>query len=200
MKWLVGDWQWPNGALFMAAFLTVLAPAWFHEAGLALTCVYLHMPVYLLHQWEEHTEDRFRNFVNGTVFGGREALTPEATFWINAGVWVVDIVSLYLAVFVDLSLGLIAIYLPLLNSLGHVLPGLARRTYNPGLYTSLALFIPFGLWSLNVVSTASSADKRMHLLAFGIAVAIHAAIIVHVKRRIAWLNSATASIRLSQPG
>jgi hypothetical protein len=95
-------------------------------------------------------------------------------------------------VFVDLSLGLVAIYLPLLNAFGHIVPAVALRKYNPGLLTSIVLFLPVGLISAYVVSQAAGADVQDHLLALGVAIAVHAVIIVHVRRRIASLAPAQA--------
>src|SRR5215813_14043384 len=97
-RWLVCDWQWPAAAVFAGVFLLTLVPLFAGLAGAALTLVYVQLPVYLLHQGEEHIGDRFRLYVNRAVGGGREALTPAATFWINSlGVWVYNLVFLYLA-------------------------------------------------------------------------------------------------------
>ena len=134
LNWLVGKWQWPYATLFTAGFLAVLAPLVFRYAGLPLGLVYLQLPIYMLHQYEEHAGDRFRLWVNNMIGGGREVLTPIATFWINSLlVWLLDVVALYLACFVSLSLGLIAIYLPMLNAFGHIVPAIIKRQYNPGL-------------------------------------------------------------------
>src|SRR5262249_14941489 len=120
---------------------------------------------------------------------GSDVLTPIATFWINSLlVWLLDLVALYLACFVDLSLGLIAIYLPLLNAFGHLVPAIVKRQYNPGLLTSVTLFLPVGLLSAVLVSRAASSTVEDHLLAFAVAIAVHATIIVHVRRRIAQLS------------
>lgn len=189
MGWLVGDWQWPAASLFAGCLLLLLVPVWVRVAGLALTLVYLQLPVYMLHQWEEHAGDRFRQYINRTVGGGREALTPIATFWINAlGVWAVDLVALCLACFVDLSLGLIAVYLPLINAIGHIGPAAVRRVYNPGLWTSLALFLPLGGWGAYEIARASDASWSGHVIGIGVAVGVHAAIIIHVVRRLVRLR------------
>lgn len=183
--WLIDQWNWPATTLFAAGLLLILTPLWWQLGGLALTLVYVQLPVYMLHQWEEHSGDRFRRYINQTIGHGREALTPVATFWINAlGVWAVDLVALYLAVDVHLSFGLIAIYLPLVNSLGHIVPSLIRREYNPGLWTTLGLFLPVGVWSLVYVAKASGATIGMHALGIGVAVVVHAAIMIHVVRRL----------------
>jgi len=188
LNWLVGKWQWPYAALFTAGFLAVLAPFVFRYAGLPLGLVYLQIPIYMLHQYEEHADDRFRLWVNN-MLGHGEVLTPIATFWINSLlVWVLDLVALYLACFVDLSLGLIAIYLPMLNAIGHIVPAIVKRQYNPGLITSLTVFLPVGLLSTYVVSRAAGCDLQDHLLALGVAIAVHGTIIAHVRRRISYLG------------
>lgn len=188
MGWLVGEWQWPAASLFAAGLLLLLVPVWLRVAGLALTLVYLQLPVYMLHQGEEHAGDRFRLYINRTLGGGREALTPIATFWINAlGVWAVDLAALGLACFVDLSLGLIAAYLPLVNAIAHIGPAVARREYNPGLWTSLGLFLPLGGWCVYEVAAASGTTWVGHAIGIGVAVAVHVAIMVHVFRRLSRL-------------
>jgi hypothetical protein len=185
LNWLVGKWQWPYAALFTAAFLAVLAPLVFRYAGIPLGCVYLQLPIYMLHQYEEHAGDRFRKWVNDMIGSGRDVLTPIATFWINSLlVWLLDFVALYLACFVSLSLGLIAIYLPMLNAFGHIVPAIIKRQYNPGLVTSILIFLPIGVLCTCLVSRAADSHLQDHLLAFGVAIAVHATIIVHVRRRI----------------
>jgi hypothetical protein len=197
LDWLVRDWNWPAASLLAGCLLLLAAPAWLHVAGLALTLVWVQLPIYMFHQWEEHAGDRFRRYVNRPIAGGHEALTPVATFWINVlGVWAVDLAALYLACFVHPSLGLVAIYLPLVNSLGHIGPAIARREYNPGLWTAVGLFLPiggFGLWTL----AALGASWLEHGIGLGLAVAVHAAIIAHVARRLA---SFSATRPVAAPG
>jgi hypothetical protein len=182
MRWLVREW--PYAAIFTAGFLLLLIP-FFYQLGLAITLVYLQLPLYMIHQFEEHDRDRFRTFANQMLAGGREAFTPTAIFVINSvGVWGVDLAALYLAWFHNLAFGLIAIYLPLFNALTHVGATIVFRRYNPGLWTALALFLPFGVWSLIVVSRASHATWPMQALALGVAILVHALIMVHVKLRL----------------
>ena len=189
LDWLVGKWQWPYAALFAAGFLGAIAPVVFRFAGAAVGLVYLQLPIYMVHQYEEHAGDRFRPWVNAMIGHGQEVLTPIATFWINSLlVWLLDLVALYLARFVDLSFGLIAIYLPVVNAFGHIVPGVVKRQYNPGLLTSLLLFLPVGLVSILVVSHAAGSSVGDHLLAFAVAIAVHGVIIAHVRRRMAYLS------------
>lgn len=189
LDWLVVKWQWPYAALFTASFLGVLAPLVFRYAGTPLGLVYLQLPIYMLHQYEEHAGDRFRLWVNAMLGHGRDVLTPIATFWINSLlVWLLDLVALYLACFIDLSLGLIAIYLPMLNAFGHIVPAIIKRQYNPGLVTSIFVFLPVGVFSTYLVSRAADCNLQDHLLALGVAIAVHGTIIAYVRRRISYLS------------
>ncbi|HEX5105845.1 MAG TPA: HXXEE domain-containing protein [Pirellulaceae bacterium] len=180
--WLVGCWQWPSAALFAAAFLFALLPL---IAGLdgAIGLVFLQLPIYMLHQWEEHTGDRFRQYANRVIGGGREVLTPTATFWINSlGVWGVDLAALYLAWAVTPAAGLIAAYLALVNSLLHIGPALVRREYNPGLVTAAILFPLAGGWC--VLTIGATCGPAPHLIALGGAIGIHLLIVAYVASRL----------------
>lgn len=184
-NWLVEGWQWPAAALFARIALALLTPLWFALGGAALGCIYCQLPIYLLHQAEEHLGDRFRIYINNLVGDGREVLSPLATFWINSlGVWGIDLVALYLASLGNAALGLMAIYLPLVNALGHLIPAVIQRRANPGLWTALLLFVPLGILSLTIVQRATHAGWPFHALGLGVALAVHGAILVHVRHQL----------------
>jgi Protein of unknown function with HXXEE motif len=159
--------------------LLLLLPLWAFETGIVLALVYLQLPLYMLHQLEEHAGDRFRRFVNDRIAGGRDALTPMATLVINVvGVWLVDLISLYLAFFVNPGFGLIAVYLATI----------ILRAYNPGLWTAILLFLPLGAWSLYVL-TSAGAGLGEHVLGLIVAVTIHVMILAHVRRRVSRMQA-----------
>ncbi|MEW4563001.1 HXXEE domain-containing protein [Bremerella sp. JC770] len=186
-NWLVRDWQWPAAALFTAVFLLVLTPLVFHLAGLGLALLFVQLPIYMIHQWEEHRQDRFRLYINRTIGGGKEALTPSATFWINSlGVWCVDIVALYLAWAIAPWAGLAAGYLAVVNAIPHVAMSVRSREYNPGVITATLLFLPIGGWCIAEIGSQSSWEANA--VALLIAVGVHIAIVVHVTRRLARLQ------------
>jgi hypothetical protein len=192
MDWLVGKWQWPMAALFAAYMLLAMTPVWLHFTGIAMTLLLVQLPLYMVHQFEEHHNDRFRRYLNEKV-AHCDALTPAGAFWINSlGVWGLDLVMIYLAVFVDMRFALAAFYLPLVNGLTHIRETVARREYNPGLCTSIVLFLPVAGLGLYEVSKASAATWGDHALGLGIAVAIHVAIIVYIVGRIRQLRSSAA--------
>ena len=80
-RWL--NEHWVPIALCAAILLTLLIPILALRWDLAWLLIYAMLPVYMFHQVEEHTGDRFREFVNRKVFGGVQALAPLAVLWIN---------------------------------------------------------------------------------------------------------------------
>lgn len=191
--WLVRDWQWPYATLFAATFLFALLPFIASGAGGLLALVFVQLPIYMVHQWEEHAGDRFRLYANRVIGRGREALTPVATFWINSlGVWGVDLLALYLAWTIAPAAGLVAGYLALVNSLLHIGPALVRREYNPGLVTAVVLFPFFGGWC--VLKVGATCGLLPHLVALAAAIGIHLLIVAYVATRLARLRRQAASV------
>ena len=185
-RWLVVDWQWPGAALFAGAFMLVITPLIAGLGGLGLMLVFVQLPLYMAHQWEEHSGDRFRSYINRVISGGREVLTPAATFWINfLGVWAVDLTSLYLAWTVSQSAGLAAGYLSVVNAVVHVVQAIARREYNPGLLTAVLLLLPAGCWC--VFQVGVGAGMPAHAIGLATAIGVHFAIIAHVAQRLTQL-------------
>ena len=176
--------NWVYGGFLAALMLLLLTPVLASGWSLALLLIWLQLPVYMLHQYEEHDGDRFRRFVNATIGGGKEVLSRLDVFVINiGGVWGVDAAAFLLAARVDLGLGLIAVYLSLVNAFGHCAQALALRRYNPGLATAIGLFIPLGLVTLRVLAGHPEVTRTDHILGLAVALLIHAAILVRVVSR-----------------
>ena len=87
------------------------------------------------------------------------------------------------------SIGLMAIYLPLVTSVGHIGEALLRKVYNPGLWTSVFGFLPVAGSALLVVSFQVDATWVMQATGLGIALLVHALIIAHVKARLRTLSA-----------
>jgi hypothetical protein len=167
-NWVYGGFL---AGLLLLALTALLAQDW----PVWLTAVWMMLPLYMLHQYEEHDNDRFRLFVNRQVAGGREALSPAAVFVINIpGVWGVILASFALAWNVRPGLGLIAIYLVLVNAFAHVVAAIALRRYNPGLVTALVLFLPVGGLALWVLQTTKPSLKD-HAIGIGVGLGVHLA-------------------------
>ncbi len=172
--------HWVGGALFMGTALMLLVPVVIAGNDRSVLLIYLASAIYMLHQVEEHTGDRFRSYVNSKVFGGVEALTVGDVLWINLpGVWGVNLAALYAALFAGAGYGLAAPYLMLVNGIAHVGMAARLRAYNPGLVTGVVLFFPFALASIVLIP----ATAAQHALGLAISVAIHAVIAIRAKLR-----------------
>jgi len=187
--WFFQSWMYAGfiAGLFLLLVLPLFAAGW----SAALLAVYLLLPAYMIHQVEEHAGDRFRRFINTRVAGVPNALTTRAVVVVNVPlVWGVDLVAIYLARFVSLGWGLIAVYLTLVNALVHVAGAVALRGYNPGLVTAVVLFLPLGIWALVAVGATPGVTAAEHLAALGLAVLLHVGLAVLVLGRARRLRAA----------
>lgn len=187
--------NWVYGGFLAGLLLLVLAPLVAGTWPPVLAAVYLHLPAYMIHQYEEHDDDRFRRFFNQTIGQGHEALSPLAVFVTNVpGVWGVIALALWLASRVRPGFALIATYLLLVNAAVHVMPALAQRRYNPGLVTAVVLFAPLTGWTLVAMQQSDGVTTGYHALGLGSAVLIHAAILLHVRVRVREFATRTTSV------
>ncbi|MEO8669259.1 MAG: HXXEE domain-containing protein [Bauldia sp.] len=177
--WLAS--RWVAAAGFMAAALLATVPLLESAFALPLVLIFLASPVYMIHQVEEHTGDRFRTFVNQRVFGGRDALSTAGVLVINLPVvWGLNLAALYAAFAWGFGYGLVSAYAMLVNAIVHI-GGAARfRAYDPGLVTSVVLFLPLSLATILTVD----ASLGFHLVALFLAILLHALIIVAVLSRV----------------
>ncbi|CAD6881859.1 hypothetical protein [Methylomonas albis] len=177
--------NWVYGGVLAGLLLLLLTPLLTASWSEALTATFLLLPVYMLHQYEEHDNDRFRLFFNATLGKGKDVLSPTAVFITNVpGVWGVIGLSLYLAAGGNVGWALIAVYLVLVNAFVHIVHAFVFRGYNPGLGTALVLFTPFGAYALRQVQIAGGGAPAFHAIGLVIAIAIHAAILLHVRRQL----------------
>jgi Protein of unknown function with HXXEE motif len=170
--------HWVYGGTLAGVLLLLLFPLLARSWPMSLALIFLHLPMYMLHQYEEHDNDRFRLFVNQKIGGGKEVLSPLAVFIINVpGVWGVIAISMYLASYIHLGLGLIAVYLAVVNGVVHVAHAFMLKCYNPGLFTSIVLFLPVGIYTIWQIQRAGSGQAGVHAIGLGVAIAIHIGIV-----------------------
>ncbi len=172
---------WVHGGFLAGLLILTMMPLLAGSWTPALASTFLCLPIYMIHQFEEHDDDRFRRYVNEFIGGGREVLSPWAVFLINIpGVWGVIAASTWLAARIDVGLGLIAAYLVLVNAVSHIGSWIALRRYNPGVITAAVLFLPMGSYTIWAIDREGGGTVAMHLIGLGTALAIHAAIIGYV--------------------
>ncbi|CAN5259211.1 hypothetical protein BH18ACT10_BH18ACT10_00420 [soil metagenome] len=180
--WVVDNWS--RMALPFAVLMLFTLPIFLTDDNLPLILLYTLLPVYMIHQYEQHAHGGFVEFFNSTVVRGYEVLTKVSAFWINIlEVWLLFLVSFYLAKYAASGFALVPVYLTIFNGITHAAASLALRRYNPGLYTSLVLFFPWGLFLL--VYFNSIAESVILFNAVGLLTAVigHAIIVVYALRR-----------------
>lgn len=178
--------NWVYGGTLAGLVLLGLYPTLTSGWPLVDRLVFLSLPIYMIHQYEEHDADRFRHFVNDMLAGGREAMTRQAVFVINVfGVWLPIACCIILVRSDHAGGGLFAGWLLLVNALLHVLPAARTRQYNPGLVTAVLLFLPLGAAIL--LTSWSVASLAQYGAGLALAIALHAVIMIHMKLRLSRL-------------
>ena len=171
-SWVYGSFL--SGLLLLMLF-PVLTQGWSSQEYLA----FLVLPVYMLHQFEEHDGDRFRLFFNQTIGKGYPILSKTDVFIINiVCVWMVLAISFIAMRFLSPGWSIVAIYLIAINSAAHIIPAMIERRYNPGLITACLLFVPLAAyysWTQDQISL------KQNIFGFGIAFGIHALIMGYAR-------------------
>jgi len=181
--------HWVYGGALAGMLLLIMFPLLTGSWSTPLALTFLHLPIYMLHQYEEHDQDRFRIFFNETIGDGKEVLSPLAVFMINVpGVWGVIVIATYLAANVNIGLGLIAVYLAVVNGLVHIGHALLFKRYNPGLVTGTILFLPIGAYSIWQIQLSGGGSFAAQAIGIVVAIGIHAVIIIYARAKGAFLS------------
>lgn len=170
---------WPYAGLVLAAGLLAYLlraprpsdPAWVLK---------LLWPMYLVHQFEEHGIDlhgQHYSFLGGlcTTLGFPNLADcpadPGFIFAVNAlGCWIAFSLPFAYAQSRPL-IAACAWGIPITNAFMHIGAALSHRAYNPGVLTSIVLFIPLSLWMLRSLLRARAVKNSdlLRILATGIA-------------------------------
>ncbi len=182
------DWfiaNWARASLPLAIILFLISPFIYHGIGLAAFLVFLTLPFYMLHQYEEHAGGQFKAFVTKNVGRGREVLSDRAIFLVNVlFVWLITLVILYLCVYVSIIWGLFAGYMVAFNGIVHIATSIRMRRYNPGLWTSVVVFLPLGIYIIYLISKESSAGWLYNGIFLVVAILLHAMILLNARRQV----------------
>ena len=118
----------------------------------------LMLLAYIIHQYEEHWIDLFGNqyafygYINELLLGLPNAqntsvmpLSPASIFVINTSlVWLVGVIAIWRSpqhLFPALAMAGIT----LVNAASHIMAGIAKQSYNPGLVTAIVIFVPLAI-------------------------------------------------------
>ncbi len=96
-----------------------------------------------------------------------------------------DLAAIYLTRYRKPALGLAAPYLAIVNGLLHIGGALHGRRYNPGLWTSILLFLPLGTRSAWALSREAKASRGDHARGLGVALLVHVITLIAILRKVA---------------
>ena len=183
-SWFVDDYGWARMSLPFGVLALLSLPVLSTAGNLSLVFLYTLLPVYMIHQYEEHAHGGFVGFFNSTIGKGYDVLTKTSVFWINIlGVWVLFLVSFYLARYVAIGIALLPVYATVFNGTTHAVASIALRRYNPGLYTALVLFFPWGIFLLIHFNAVTGSHLAFNGAGLAVAVFLHAIILVYALNR-----------------
>jgi hypothetical protein len=172
--------DWAKSCLPAAWFLLVILFSSFHQLNYVIFLIWLQVPIYLLHEFEEHVfPGGFKDFINGMLFKSKTPdfpLNSAGVFWINIPfIWIMFPLFAVLAQQYSPSLGVVLPCFALFNATTHIISGLVKRRYNPGLLVSVVLNYPTGIYTLYIMNQAGFADAAIIWAGFGFALLGHVA-------------------------
>ncbi len=181
-NWLYKNWA--KLSVLLAIAVTLLVIYFIKLENIVLFLIWMQIPIYLLHQFEEHAWNGFKNYINKKVFqvqDGDYPLNDKNIFWIN-----IPIIWILMPIFAGLSsfnimFGLWIPYFAVLNSLSHVIFSIRNREYNPGLIVSLILGIPVGIYALIIFYSYIAVPAINSIISIFFAILLHVVIFGYIR-------------------
>jgi hypothetical protein len=182
VNWLYKNWA--KLSVLLAIVLTIFIIIFIKLENIVLFLIWIQIPIYLLHQFEEHAWNGFKNYINVKVFKVQEGnfpLNEKNIFWIN-----IPIIWILMPIFAGLSsinimFGLWIPYFAVFNSLSHVIFSIRNWEYNPGLIVSLILGIPVGTYTLIIFYTYITVPLIISIISIFFALLLHIMIFVYIR-------------------
>ena len=174
--------EWRYTCLPSAIFLILLLGSSYSSLGLVVFLVWLQLPIYLIHEFEEHVYPGwFKKFINEVLFKSpveNVPLNDASVFWINIPfIWIMFPLFAVLSQHVNLNFGLILPYFAVFNATTHIIAAIAKRRYNPGLLVSIFLNYPSGIITIYYLSKQAHSTAWDHGGAFIVAFVGHLAML-----------------------
>lgn len=183
--------HWMKVGTFMLPFLICIAFAFKPEPELlsdARFFALISLAAYILHQFEEHWIDlygrvySFHPYINNFLAevtggdGSAEFMSRSAVFVINTSlVWLVGALGISRGedhIFAVLCMVAIAF----VNAFSHIAAGAINASYNPGLLTSVVIFVPLSLYIY--ASLFRNGTSSLRLILYSIVWALMAHVIM----------------------
>jgi Protein of unknown function with HXXEE motif len=179
---------WPYPGLAIGALLAVIALSENGRGQYNKLIAKLALPVYILHQFEEHGIDAFgEKYAFQAFFCDALGFSASACPCDDLFIFAVNVGTVWLCFGICSVLWkrpklLAASYgLVLTNAVGHLVQAIVRSSYNPGLLTALLFFVPLSLWTYRTL------HRQKQVLKWDIAETVLLGILMHV-----WLGLSIA--------
>ncbi len=184
MKWPYKNWA--KLCIVLSIIVVIISLLYVKTNNIILFLIWIQIPIYLLHQFEEHSwPGGFKRFVNTEIFNvknGEYPLNDKTIFWINVPIiWILMPIFAALS-FYNLFFGLWIPIFAVFNSLTHVIGAIVKRKYNPGLFVSVVLGIPVAIYTLWLFYTLMNIPLMVTLLSILVVLLLHLAIIIPAVR------------------
>jgi hypothetical protein len=182
VNWLYKNWA--KLSVLLAIILTIFIIVFIKTENTVLFLIWIQIPVYLLHQFEEHARNGFKNYINKKVFKVQEGdfpLNDKNIFWINIPIIWILMPTFAVLSSINMMFGLWIPYFAVLNSLSHVIFSIRNREYNPGLIVSLILGIPVGAYALIVFYSNIAVPTIISILSIFFALLLHIIIFGYIR-------------------
>lgn len=180
--------NWAKFSLLLALIVLSFLFAFSKELSGPLFWIWIQFPIYLIHEFEEHVwPGHFKEFVNREVFHSRNPDMPldnAGVFWINILViWIFFPLAAILAQVYDPKIGSFLPYFGLFNATTHIIGFFVKRKYNPGLFASVFLNYPLGIYALVVLAENGDLPRMTSVLSLSLSLLIHLTMIAYVFHR-----------------
>lgn len=176
MTWLSKHWATFGGIIAICIVIWLVSN--FQELVEIETLLWLHFIILLLHQFEEYKfPGGFKKFFNQNIWKQNKIvsfpLTDFGILMVNIGfAWTAYFVSAFLNIkLLWLAVGLLLI--SIFNGILHTIIAIIQKKYNPGLFTGVFLFIPYGLYVIfRIKPYLTDQDWSIGLLTFFLGTAL----------------------------
>lgn len=181
MKWFIENWS--KLTLFLAVYVTILLVLFVMKQDFALFLIWIQMPIYFIHQFEEYVlPGGFIAFFNTKLLGSTKTdfpLDKKKAFWINVPiVFICFPISAIFATQFDLSFGIWTAYFSIVNGIVHV-GSFPKHRYNPGFLASLLLNIPVGAFTIYYFASHQIISLNAHIIGLFIALTVHGLLVFY---------------------
>ena len=174
MKWLVNNWY--KATIFAAIYSLLFIFLFVYKQDFALFLIWLHVPVYLLHETEEFVfPGGFPEMMTEMLVGkGHEVsyALKKAGFWINVPFIFFGFPFVAaLATLLGLSWGMYVVYFTLIAAIPHLISAVKdKKLYNPGMIVSVFLNLPVSIYTIYYFASHNVVPVSAHMIGLGLAI------------------------------